>query len=188
VRLDTTGGGDAGVGELVYSGPNVMLGYAESVDDLARGREVTELRTGDLARLTSEGLVEIVSRLTDVVKPFGLLIDQRRVEDVLRAAGHDVVVAGDDSGVAIGVVRNAVIDGHIATAGPGDVNADRAEVEVAVDVAVAVAVDDEVERVRRAVVRLTNLPTGASANRQWDRRGATGTSRWSSRRSSWWRL
>ena len=37
-------------GELVYTGPNVMLGYAGSPADLAAGRTVTELRTGDLAR------------------------------------------------------------------------------------------------------------------------------------------
>ena len=39
-----------------------MLGYAESPADLARGRDITELRTGDLARRTPEGLVEIVGR------------------------------------------------------------------------------------------------------------------------------
>ena len=36
--------------ELVYTGPNVMLGYAERPEDLALGRVITELHTGDLAR------------------------------------------------------------------------------------------------------------------------------------------
>ena len=49
-------------GELVYSGPNVMLGYAESPGDLALGRTVTELRTGDLARKNSAGLYEVCGR------------------------------------------------------------------------------------------------------------------------------
>ena len=50
-------------GELVYAGPNVMLGYATTATDLAQGRQVTELRTGDLARLDpATGLVEILGR------------------------------------------------------------------------------------------------------------------------------
>jgi acyl-CoA synthetase (AMP-forming)/AMP-acid ligase II/peptidoglycan/LPS O-acetylase OafA/YrhL len=158
VRIDTTVGDDPGVGELVYSGPNVMLGYAESVSDLARGREITELRTGDLARVSPEGLVEIVGRLSDVVKPFGLRIDLRRVEDVLRGDGHDVVVAGDDTGVAVGVVRRSsrALDGFTEAAVPGQVNGHVAAIEV--DLA---AEAQEVENVRRAVVRLTHLPAGA---------------------------
>lgn len=36
-------------GELVYRGPNVMLGYAENAADLAKGAEVAALHTGDLA-------------------------------------------------------------------------------------------------------------------------------------------
>ncbi len=54
---------DPDVGELVYTGPNVMMGYAEHVDDLARGPETPELRTGDLARQADDGLFEITGRL-----------------------------------------------------------------------------------------------------------------------------
>ena len=39
LRLDESVDDRPGVGELVYSGPNVMLGYATSPADLARGRE-----------------------------------------------------------------------------------------------------------------------------------------------------
>src|SRR5690606_26812802 len=56
-------GDEAGVGELVYSGPNVMLGYATTAADLASGRDIDELRTGDLARFDSvDGVYEIVGR------------------------------------------------------------------------------------------------------------------------------
>lgn len=44
-----------GVGELVYRGPNVMLGYADSSADLAEGRTVHVLRTGDWADVTRMG-------------------------------------------------------------------------------------------------------------------------------------
>src|SRR5690606_17557668 len=51
------------VGELVYRGPNVMLGYAEARADLARGPEVDLLHTGDLAVRDRQGLYRIVGRL-----------------------------------------------------------------------------------------------------------------------------
>ena len=84
------------VGELVYSGPNVMLGYAESPEDLARGRDLDVLRTGDLARVASDGLVEIVGRVSRIAKVFGLRLDLDRLESALREAG--VVGAVADGG------------------------------------------------------------------------------------------
>ncbi len=75
---------EAGVGELVYEGPNVMLGYAESPADLAEGRTVDALRTGDLARI-SDGLVEIVGRRSRHAKVFGLRLDLDRIEGTVTA-------------------------------------------------------------------------------------------------------
>ncbi|GAB2774967.1 AMP-binding protein [Nocardioides salsibiostraticola] len=83
-------------GELVYFGPNVMLGYAENAADLARGREIDSLRTGDLARRREDGLFEIVGRSSRVAKVFGLRVDLDLVERTLAARG--VVVAAADGG------------------------------------------------------------------------------------------
>ncbi|MBJ7356783.1 AMP-binding protein [Nocardioides sp.] len=80
LRLDPVEGADPGVGELVYSGPNVMLGYADSAADLARGRTVSELRTGDLGRLR-DGLFEVTGRTGRHAKLFGLRLDLDRVEE-----------------------------------------------------------------------------------------------------------
>lgn len=89
--------------ELIYSGPNVMLGYANTATDLALGRTVTELSTGDIARLHDNGLCEIVGRRDRFIKSFGLRIDLGQVEARLRreaitvycaaSAGEDLVVA-----------------------------------------------------------------------------------------------
>ena len=81
------------VGELVYRGPNVMMGYAESPADLARGAELTELRTGDLARQADDGLWELVGRLGRHAKLFGLRLDLDRVESVLHDQGLPARVA-----------------------------------------------------------------------------------------------
>jgi acyl-CoA synthetase (AMP-forming)/AMP-acid ligase II len=101
-RLDPLSEIDCGLGELVYSGPNVMLGYAESVLDLSRGREVHELRTGDLARLGPDGLVEIVGRRSRFAKVVGLRIDLDQVERDLATTGHETHCV--DLGDAIGVL------------------------------------------------------------------------------------
>ncbi|MDZ7577442.1 MAG: AMP-binding protein [Candidatus Nanopelagicales bacterium] len=77
---------DPETGELIYSGPNVMLGYAEKPEDLSRGRDIAELRTGDLARVNRQGLIEITGRTGRIAKVFGLRIDLTRVEAKLGGA------------------------------------------------------------------------------------------------------
>ncbi|MGZ5405340.1 MAG: acyltransferase family protein, partial [Nocardioides sp.] len=83
--------GDPGVGELVYEGPNVMLGYAEDPADLALGATRVELHTGDLARCT-DGVWEVVGRRGRHAKLFGLRLDLDHLErqlDTLVDPGSD---------------------------------------------------------------------------------------------------
>ncbi|MFJ3725498.1 AMP-binding protein [Streptomyces sp. NPDC090045] len=95
---------DENTGELVYAGPNVMLGYADAPEDLALGRTVDELRTGDIARRTPAGLYEIVGRRSRFAKILGLRIDPAQVETML--ARHDVasLCTGDDEALAIAAI------------------------------------------------------------------------------------
>ncbi|MCZ7456301.1 AMP-binding protein [Streptomyces sp. WMMC940] len=95
---------EEGVGELVYDGPNVMLGYASTPDDLALGRTVDTLRTGDLARRTEEGLYEIVGRRSRFLKILGLRIDPQQVEAMLERHGLSALCAGDDDRLVLAVV------------------------------------------------------------------------------------
>jgi acyl-CoA synthetase (AMP-forming)/AMP-acid ligase II len=85
--------GELDVGELVYTGPNVMMGYAETPADLARGRTVSALRTGDVARRTPEGLFEIVGRRNRFAKIFGLRVDLDEVERIYATEGLLVACA-----------------------------------------------------------------------------------------------
>ncbi len=87
------GSTDRDTGELVYDGPNVMLGYATSPADLARGREVGELHTGDVARRRDDGMLEIVGRRTRFAKVYGVRIDLDQVERVYADQGHLVLCA-----------------------------------------------------------------------------------------------
>jgi hypothetical protein len=90
-----------GQGELVYRGPNVMLGYASSPADLALGATVDELRTGDLARRAPDGSFEIIGRRQRFAKPFGTRVDLDDVESLLTADGLAVAVTGDDGRLVV---------------------------------------------------------------------------------------
>ena len=94
---------DPDVGELVYTGPNVMLGYAHGPHDLALGATVTELRTGDVARRHPDGLYEIVGRLSRFAKLFGLRIDLDRVEDLFAGLGVRAACASTDERIVAAV-------------------------------------------------------------------------------------
>lgn len=107
LRIDPVEGTDADVGELVYRGDNVMLGYAETPAELALGRTVHELRTGDLARQRDDGLFQVVGRRSRFAKVFGLRVDLDRVERAL--AGRGIVAAAADGGdrLVVGVATGA---------------------------------------------------------------------------------
>ncbi|MFE9023842.1 AMP-binding protein [Streptomyces sp. NPDC007808] len=110
-RLQPVDGMDApDTGELVYSGPNVMLGYAETPADLALGRTVEELHTGDIARRAPDGLYEIVGRRSRFIKVLGLRIDPHRVESILEGHGIPAACAGDDDALAVLAARTAGTD------------------------------------------------------------------------------
>src|SRR5205809_871147 len=54
---------DQDTGELIYSGPNVMVGYADSRLELAKGDGLQGiLQTGDLARRDEDGYYYITGR------------------------------------------------------------------------------------------------------------------------------
>jgi acyl-CoA synthetase (AMP-forming)/AMP-acid ligase II len=108
-------------GELVFSGPGVMLGYAEHPDDLALGRMHSELRTGDLARIDADGMVRIVGRKSDHVKIMGIRIDLGQVERALRADGVPCCVTGSDEQLQVTYQRGpkAVRDRAASAAGLG---------------------------------------------------------------------
>jgi acyl-CoA synthetase (AMP-forming)/AMP-acid ligase II len=79
--------------EVVFRGPNVMMGYADTAADLAKGDEQGGvLRTGDLGRLDDEGFLFITGRIKRMGKVFGVRINLDDVEKNFPVAA----VAGDD--------------------------------------------------------------------------------------------
>jgi acyl-CoA synthetase (AMP-forming)/AMP-acid ligase II len=95
-------------GELVYRGPNVMMGYACAPPDLAGPQGSDELRTGDVAVREPGGYFRIVGRMSRFAKLFGLRLSYDDIERRLGAAGTSAAVTGDDSGIAVAVLAPAV--------------------------------------------------------------------------------
>ena len=90
-----------GVGEVVYSGPNVMLGYAEGHHQLGDIDEYAQqLRTGDLGRLDDAGRLWITGRMKRIAKIFGTRVSLDDLESRLGSYG---VVAVVDNGEKVTV-------------------------------------------------------------------------------------
>lgn len=85
------------IGELIYKGPNVSLGYAESLRDLSK-KDANNgvLHTGDLAYFDEDGYFFVTGRMKRIIKVTGNRISLDEVEGLLHAHGHDCVCAGMD--------------------------------------------------------------------------------------------
>jgi acyl-CoA synthetase (AMP-forming)/AMP-acid ligase II len=85
------------VGELVYRGPNVMLGYANGWEDLARGDELGGvLRTGDLGYRDDEGFHFLTGRRSRFAKVYGLRVNLDDVEAAFAGQGAVAAVGGEE--------------------------------------------------------------------------------------------
>lgn len=90
-------------GELVYEGPNVMLGYATTRADLGKGDELGGvLHTGDLARVDEDGYFYITGRAKRFVKMAGNRVNLDEVEAMLSTTlGRQIACAGADDALAV---------------------------------------------------------------------------------------
>jgi acyl-CoA synthetase (AMP-forming)/AMP-acid ligase II len=103
---------EVGIGEIMYRGPNVMMGYATCRADLARGHDVDELRTGDLGTLDAEGRLEIRGRASRFLKIHGKRIDLDHLESLLSSTVRTVRCVGDDEHL-IAVVEDSAVEGLV---------------------------------------------------------------------------
>ena len=97
------------VGELVYSGPNVAMGYATSSNDLGREDEFNQLlHTGDLAKFDNKDLVYIVGRKKRFIKIYGNRINLEDVDNYLNRNGYEAVCTGKDDDLIVNVVSSSI--------------------------------------------------------------------------------
>lgn len=87
------------VGELVYYGANVTLGYAQDRKDLEKGDErFGRLETGDMAKRDEDGFYYITGRKKRFLKVFGIRINLDELERMVKAYAedYDCACAGSD--------------------------------------------------------------------------------------------
>jgi acyl-CoA synthetase (AMP-forming)/AMP-acid ligase II len=89
-------------GELVYTGPNVMMGYAENRSDLGESDVLRgELITGDIAMVDDDGFYYIVGRKKRFLKIYGKRINLDEVENLLTKRFNFVACLGSDDNLEI---------------------------------------------------------------------------------------
>lgn len=82
------------VGELVYTGENVTLGYAETAADLEKGDErFGRLETGDMAKRDEDGYYFIVGRKKRFLKIYGNRVNLDETERMIRRFDEDLACA-----------------------------------------------------------------------------------------------
>ena len=95
------------VGELIYSGKNVSMGYANSINDLGLG-DVNKgvLRTGDLAKFDSEGFFYIEGSANRFIKIYGNRISLDSLEKIIFKKGYECAAIGSENKIIIYVIFN----------------------------------------------------------------------------------
>lgn len=82
-KQEIKGAGKAG--EILYSGPNVMMGYAENIEDLIQGDVQGDfLLTGDIGYIDRDGFYYIIGRKKRIIKLFGKRVCLDEVENYLK--------------------------------------------------------------------------------------------------------
>lgn len=82
-----------GRGEVVYRGPNVMMGYAERREDLAKGDELSGLlRTHDLGFVDQAGRLTLTGRASRSGKVYGLRVNLDEVEKLANSICRSAVI------------------------------------------------------------------------------------------------
>lgn len=96
-----------GIGELCYQGPNVMLGYASRLADLALDGGEQRLLTGDLGYRNDQGLLFVTGRLKRQIKLAGIRWQLDELEQQCRALGWEVVCCGEDQALRVACLHSA---------------------------------------------------------------------------------
>lgn len=89
---------DEKTSELIYEGPNVMMGYIEKYEDLSKGDDCKGiLYTGDTATRDTDGYFTLTGRIKRFVKLYGIRINLDDVEKKIQSiVCSPVVCSGDD--------------------------------------------------------------------------------------------
>jgi acyl-CoA synthetase (AMP-forming)/AMP-acid ligase II len=94
------------IGQVVYFGPNVMMGYATSRAELAHGYQLKEgLHTGDLGYLDDRGYLTLTGRANRFAKVHGTRVSLDDIERMLSGYGPSAAVEAGENKVVVVVLQ-----------------------------------------------------------------------------------
>ncbi len=98
-------------GELVYEGPNVCMGYADGIEDLAKGDENNGvLHTGDVAHFDEDGFFYITGRMKRFVKIWGNRCNLDATEQLVKAITTSCACVGVDDKITVFITEDGLED------------------------------------------------------------------------------
>ncbi|WP_367392696.1 AMP-binding protein [Lewinella sp. LCG006] len=99
------------VGEMVYEGPNVTMGYATEGVDLSKGDENHGvLYTGDIVKRDEDDAYYIIGRKNRFLKLYGLRISLDEIEQMIKSNFKvDCACSGDDQKMIVRITEEDII-------------------------------------------------------------------------------
>lgn len=98
-------------GEIVYRGPNVMLGYAESYKDLELGDLMKSvLYTGDLGYKDEDGFLYITGRKKRIIKINGARFSLDHLEQILMSNGVNAACIALENKISVFITTKTLAD------------------------------------------------------------------------------
>jgi acyl-coenzyme A synthetase/AMP-(fatty) acid ligase len=98
-------------GELIYSGKNVSLGYADCKEDLIKGDENNgKLYTGDIARRDADGFYYITGRKKRFIKVYGNRVSLDAAEQIVKVVTASCACVGIDDKMLIYITDSTKSD------------------------------------------------------------------------------
>lgn len=111
---------DSETNELLYQGPNVFGGYAQSFEDLSNWEKLKQLHTGDLAKKDEDGFYFITGRMKRFIKVFGNRVNLDELETFLKqkidrsnfacigVKDKNVIVFTDSNTIALEEIKSVI--------------------------------------------------------------------------------
>ena len=99
------------VGEIIYKGKNVCLGYSKNFKDLIKDDENKKiLRTNDLGYLDNEGFLYIKGRKDRYIKLYGLRINLEEIEEIGAKNNVKILCTAEEKKINVYFAKNININ------------------------------------------------------------------------------